>query len=148
MAVTNLLLQPFALPTLLACGWEACTIHEGDAVHLLYLDDPGSTRNASDRHVILAGLAVYERLPYWFSGHLDALAREVRPEFWRDLEFRGVNILAGRTQWRKIPREVRTTTYLRALRILGRSTQVRLFGAAIHKARSRPKIRWHTPSSN
>jgi hypothetical protein len=34
-------------------------------MYLLYLDDSGSVRNAADRHIVLAGLAVYERQPHW-----------------------------------------------------------------------------------
>lgn len=108
-------------------------------MHLLYLDDSGSTGNPADRHVILAGVAVYERLPYWFSRHLDVIARDLRPEDWTDLEFRGVDILSGRKRWRKIDRTVREASYARALRILGTSDQLRLFGAAIHKASLSPE---------
>jgi hypothetical protein len=44
-------------------------------MHLLYLGGSGSVRNASDRHIVLAGLAVFERLPQWFIQELDAIAR-------------------------------------------------------------------------
>jgi Protein of unknown function (DUF3800) len=108
-------------------------------VHLLYLDDSGSTGNAADRHVILAGVAVFERLPYWFSRNLDVIARSVSPENWQELEFRGVDIFAGRKQWRKISRNIRENAYGRALNVLGVSSQLRLFGAAIHKAGISPE---------
>ena len=108
-------------------------------MHLLYLDDSGSVGNAADRHLILAGVAVFERLPYWFSGHLDVIARKIAPESWQDLEFRGSDIFAGRKRWRKIKREEREKAYADALTVLGRSTQVRLFGAAIHKAARSPE---------
>jgi len=108
-------------------------------MHLLYLDDSGSTSNPADRHVILAGVAVYERLPFWFSGHLDVIARDIRPADWHDLEFRGVDMFAGRKAWRKIDKPFRLATYERALRVLGTSSQLRLFGAAIHKAAISPE---------
>lgn len=108
-------------------------------MHLLYLDDSGSVNNAADRHVILAGVAVFERLPYWFSSHLDVIARDVAPEFWQELEFRGVDIFSGRKRWRKIKRDVRENAYIDALAVLARSSQVRLFGAAIHKAAISPE---------
>lgn len=116
------------------------SIGEGGAlVHLLYLDDSGSVGNATDRHVILAGLEVFEKLPYWFSRHLDVIAREIAPESWEELEFRGVDIFSGRKRWRKIKQEVREAAYARALDILSRSSQMRLFGAAIHKAAISPE---------
>src|SRR5579883_262438 len=47
------------------------------SMHLLYLDDSGSTKNPADRHVILAGVAVFERLPFWFSRELDQIAGQL-----------------------------------------------------------------------
>jgi hypothetical protein len=108
-------------------------------MHLLYLDDSGSVGNAADRHLILAGVAVFERLPYWFSERLDVIARAISPELWQDLEFRGSDIFSGRKRWRKIRRNERENAYGDALMILGRSSQVRLFGAAIHKAAISPE---------
>ena len=108
-------------------------------MHLLYLDDSGSVRNPADRHLILAGLAVFERVPYWFSRQLDIIAREIRPEDWQELEFRGVDIFSGRRQWRRITKDKRAECYARALTSLGSSTRLRLFGAAIHKAAISPE---------
>jgi hypothetical protein len=108
-------------------------------MHLLYLDDSGSAGNASDRHIVLAGLAVYERLPYWFSARLDEIAKRIRPEDYQDLEFRGVDIFSGRKKWRKVKRELREPAYIDALTILGQSARVRLFGAVIHKASISPE---------
>lgn len=64
-------------------------------MHLLYLDDSGSVKNAADKHIILAGLSVFERLPHWLSRSLDAIAKEVWEQDPDNLEFRGVNIFAG-----------------------------------------------------
>jgi hypothetical protein len=107
-------------------------------VHLLYLDDSGSTKNAQDHTVILAGVAVFERRPFWFSKSLDELAAELFPEDPHALEFRGNDILGGKKQWRKIDKNKRIDAYERALRILAASTETRLFGAAVHKAAISP----------
>jgi hypothetical protein len=107
-------------------------------MHLLYLDDSGSVKNAADRHIILAGLSVFERLPHWLSRSLDGIAKDVWPQDPENIEFRGVNIFAGRKQWRGVTKPNRTQAYQRALEILARSTNVRLFGAAIHKAAYSP----------
>jgi hypothetical protein len=108
-------------------------------MHLLYLDDSGSMGNPQDKHIILAGVAVFERLPYWFSQHLDVFARQLRPQDYNELEFRGVDMFAGRKGWRKIDKSSRLATYENVLRILGTSHQLRLFGAAIHKATISPE---------
>ena len=76
-------------------------------MYLLYLDDSGSVRNANDRHIILAGLAVFERTPHWFSSRLDAIADRLCPQDPISLEFRGSDIFGGKKQWRgmqKVPR--------------------------------------------
>jgi hypothetical protein len=109
------------------------------SMHLLYLDDSGSVKNATDRHVILAGVAVFERLPYWFSQKLDEIAQDLWPDHWTGLEFRGSDIFSGRKHWRGIPRADRHRAYERALDILGASRLVRLFGAAIHKIAIAPE---------
>lgn len=107
-------------------------------MHLLYLDDSGSVRNASDKHIILAGVAVFERLPHWLGRGLDVLAKEVWPADPNHLEFRGVDMFAGRKQWRAL-RDTRVGIYKRALEQLVQSTHVRLFGAAIHKVAWSPE---------
>ena len=107
-------------------------------MQLLYLDDSGSVTNPEDRHIVLAGVAVFERKPHWFSQQLDAIAAGVWPDNPQTLEFRGVDILSGRKKWRGIDPNARKQAYRDALTNLGRSTQVRLFGAAIHKAAISP----------
>jgi hypothetical protein len=107
-------------------------------MHLLYLDDSGSVGNASDRHIILAGLAVFERVPYWLSTRLDEIAAELWPESPFSLEFRGGDIVSGRKHWRGIPKERRQTALDKALRIVADSREPRLFGAVVHKAAVSP----------
>jgi hypothetical protein len=102
-------------------------------MHLLYLDDSGSVRNPADRHIVLAGLAVFERQPHWFSARLDAIAQRLWPDSPETLEFRGADIRGGKKHWRGTGKGDREEAYREALRILGMSNQVRLFGAAIHK---------------
>ncbi|MGA9796211.1 MAG: DUF3800 domain-containing protein [Rhizomicrobium sp.] len=105
---------------------------------LLYLDDSGSVKNEEDKHIILAGVCVFERLPHWLSRALENLAKEIWPNDSAAIEFRGVNIFAGRKQWRDVKKDRRTEIYKAALQILAQSTHVRLFGAAIHKAALSP----------
>lgn len=108
-------------------------------MHLLYLDDSGSVQNASDSHIILAGVAVFERQPHWLSERLDRLAETIWPDNPQGLEFRGVDMLSGRRHSRGVPRELRASAYSDALQTLGQSEKVRLFGAAIHKATISPE---------
>lgn len=107
-------------------------------MHLLYLDDSGSARNASDRHVILAGIAVFERQPHWLSGRLDGLASRLWPESPSSLEFRGSAMHSGREHWRGLQRDVRLSAYREVLTILAESRHVVIFGAVIDKAAISP----------
>jgi hypothetical protein len=102
-------------------------------MHLLYLDDSGSVGNSSEKHIILAGLAVFERSPFWLSGALDRLAGALWPDSPHSLEFRGGDIFSGRKHWRGIAREQRITAYEQALQGLASAREPRLFGAVIDK---------------
>jgi len=108
-------------------------------MYLLYLDDSGSVQNASDRHVVLAGIAVFERQPHWLSEKLDAIAARVWPENPNGLEFRGTDILGGKKHWRGVGPTDRFNAYSEAMEAIGRSQLVHIFGAAIHKAAASPE---------
>lgn len=108
-------------------------------MYLFYLDDSGSVQNASDKHIVLAGIAIFERQPHWFSEKLDLIAERVWPTNPQNLEFRGTDILGGKKHWRGIGRSDREASYAEAMEILGRSNQIHIFGAAIHKAAVSPQ---------
>ena len=102
-------------------------------MHLLYLDDSGAVGNAADRHVVLAGVAIFERQVHWIAKTLDDIAASVWPDDPQGLEFRGSDILAGKKRWRGVPKERRTEIYRAILGVVGSKVQLRVFGAAIYK---------------
>lgn len=102
-------------------------------MYLLYLDDSGSVGNEADRHIVLGGVALFERQPHWFSEGLETIARRLWPENPQGLEFRGSDVLGGKKHWRGIDSAVRTAAYAEALDLLGNSQQVHIFAAVIHK---------------
>lgn len=108
-------------------------------MHLLYLDDSGSVTNPADRHIVLAGLAVFERRPHWMSAKLDVIASRLWPDDPASLEFRASDIFSGRKHWRGVPKQSRTGAFSEALTIFGDSRFVRLFGVAVHKAAVSPE---------
>jgi hypothetical protein len=108
-------------------------------MHVLYLDDSGSVQNPSDRHIVLAGLSVFERSPHWLSGKLDAIAEKVWPDNPTGVEFRGTDIIGGKKHWRGVMREDRERAYVDALSIISNYHGVRLFGAVVHKASVSPR---------
>lgn len=108
-------------------------------MYLLYLDDSGSVPNPKDKHIVLAGVAVFERQPHWFSEKLDLLAETIWPASPTELEFRASDMLSGRKHWRGVQPAVRTAAYEDALGLLGSSRLVHLFAAAVHKGAISPE---------
>jgi Protein of unknown function (DUF3800) len=108
-------------------------------MHLLYLDDSGSVGNPSDKHVILAGMAIHEKRGHWLSQSLNDLAHRVWPGS-SSLEFRGTDIRGGKKHWRGIGKAEREQVYKEALGIIAASPKdgVRLFAAAVHKIACSP----------
>lgn len=102
-------------------------------MYLLYLDDSGAVGNPADRHVVLAGVAVFEREVHWISKELDAIAERLWPANPRGLEFKGSDVLGGKKHWRGIAKEKRLDAYQKILEIVGDKTSSRVFAAAIHK---------------
>jgi hypothetical protein len=110
-------------------------------MHLLYLDDSGSVGNASDKHLVLAGLAIHEKRGHWLSKSLNDLAARVWPDSPATLEFRASDIRSGKKHWRGVGRQERNQIYRDALKILADSPSdsVRLFGVAAHKIACSPE---------
>lgn len=65
-------------------------------MYLLYLDDAGSVSNSSDTHVVLAGIALFERQVHFLDGLLSSLAAEIAPEAPHELEFHANHMQAGK----------------------------------------------------
>lgn len=108
-------------------------------MYILYIDDSGSVQNANDRHVILAGFAVFERGGHWLGRALDKQAEALWPTNPDSLEFHGTDIHSGGKHWRALPPQVRQDAYAAALRQLTSTHGVHLFAAAIHKAAVSPR---------
>ena len=108
-------------------------------MYLLYLDDSGSTKNEADRHVILAGFAVFEKGGHWLARELDKQASTLWPDNPDGLEFHGTDIHSGKKHWRGLSKDVRETAYATALNHLKTNRNVRLFAAAIHKNAVSPR---------
>lgn len=107
-------------------------------MYLLYLDDSGSVTNPADTHLILAGVAVFERQPHWLSAQLDTIAARLWPDNPRGLEFRGSDMASGRKHWRGLEKAARLSAFEDALNVLGTSKHVRIFAVAIHKSAISP----------
>ncbi|MCB1384932.1 MAG: DUF3800 domain-containing protein [Nitratireductor sp.] len=107
---------------------------------LLYLDDAGSARNASDRFVVLAGVALFERQVHFLDLQLGELAQKIASSQAEELEFHGSHMLPGKGFWRSIRDKSRRRAHIaEALATIDRLQGRRaLFGATIEKAAVSP----------
>lgn len=107
----------------------------GAAVYLRYLDDSGSVGNQNEQHLVLGGVAVFERQVHWVSQKLEELATKLCPEAPDTVEFHAADIRSHRKPpWRDMDAEKRkevTTAVLGALADSHPTT--RAFACAVHK---------------
>jgi hypothetical protein len=75
-------------------------------MYLLYLDESGNPDDASDRHFVLAGAAVFERVTYFLDGALDAIQSRHLPGI-QPVPFHATDMRAGRGFWRNVQRSTR-----------------------------------------
>lgn len=112
-------------------------------MHLLYVDDSGSVGNATEKHFILGGVAVFERGIYHVIQALD----EVVSAFGiggshHDIELHGTEIYGGRTEpWKSIAKKTeREQMIMKALGVIANQrSAIRLFGIAVEKAHVAPR---------
>ena len=84
-------------------------------MHLLYLDDSGSVQNRSDKHIVLAGLSVFERQTHWLSRALEKVAEKAWPDNPAGIEFHGTELWTGKKHWRGHEKDVRLGVMREAL---------------------------------
>ena len=104
-------------------------------VHLLYLDDSGSTGNKSEKYMVLGGVLVFERQTHWISKQMDELAEVLFPGNGPSVEFHASEIFGGRGRWSSFPdRNARINVILKILEILANSHEsAQAFACAVHK---------------
>lgn len=111
----------------------------GVNMHLLYVDESGSTSDLSQQHFILAGVSVFERQTHWVEQRLNEVAARFAPVEPHLLELHGSPMRSGKDGWRKIPKSEREEAIKDALRLgivdVPHNNSVRLFGAVVNKSK-------------
>lgn len=107
----------------------------GQPMYLLYRDDSGSPGNKSESHLILGGVAVFERRTYFLSRELDELAERWAPGFGASVELHAREIFSGKIKpWSDMDRDKRRQSIKDVVNVLAadryRSTA---FAVAVHK---------------
>ncbi len=111
-------------------------------MHILYADIAGSVGNPKERHIIMAGVAVYETAIYHVMRELDAVVQRHFPDHNpANIELHGNAITAGRRFWRSVPRETRRQLIADALAVLKGPSRRNLtaFAMIIDKAAVSPE---------
>lgn len=104
-------------------------------MYLLYLDESGKEDDPADKHFVLGGAAIYERVTFFLSQKLDELKEKHFPGS-PPIEFHASAIRKGKDFWRNVEQPERETI----LRDLGRIIQatvkpgLALFAAVIEKS--------------
>lgn len=111
-------------------------------MHLLYVDESGSTGDPLQTHFVLAGFSLPERQAYWLSNELDQIAKRFHPADPNALELHGTHMWGGKGYWRKqaIPVGERLQAMKDALRVLaGSPASNRIFACVINKQKVSPR---------
>jgi hypothetical protein len=103
-------------------------------VHLLYLDESGNPNDPADRHFILAGVCVFERVTYFVSEDMERLQSALFPDT-EPLEFHANEIRAGKGFWRSRQPDERQAALdgLRDVILKAHKPGLRLFAAVVQK---------------
>jgi len=105
-------------------------------MHLLYLDDAGSSTHPKEEYLVLGGISVFEAQAYWITKELDDLAATIVQDA-STIEFHASEIFGARSHpWRGMRKEERVGVIKAVLNILRKNTNrgVRAFACAVHKS--------------
>ena len=109
-------------------------------MHLLYVDESGSTHDPNLQYFVLAGLSVFERQGYWIANELDQIAARFNPADHREIELHGSPMLGGRGMWRRYTKDDRFKAIEDSLKVFADSHITnRLFASVIKKVAVSPQ---------
>lgn len=101
---------------------------------LMYVDDSGSLADPKQSYFVLAGVAIFERQPYWLSKKLDDVAKTINLDEPHLVELHGSPMITGNKRWRKVEKETRVNAVMDALRVFATSHPGNTaFGITINK---------------
>jgi len=106
-------------------------------MHILYLDDSGSSLNPKEQYFVLGGLSVPENSVRWLTEELDKIACSFNPTDSAIVELHAAEIYNGKNfPWTIIKfRMDRVAIIKKVLNIMGGANKdITLFASAIHKA--------------
>lgn len=101
-------------------------------MYLLYLDESGNPDDASDRHFVLAGAAVFERSTYFLSQAFDQVQTKHFPGV-QPIAFHTTEIRTGKDFWRKVQDDTRQAVLDDLCLAIANQVGLCLFASVIEK---------------
>ncbi|MBI2189004.1 MAG: DUF3800 domain-containing protein [Acidobacteria bacterium] len=103
-------------------------------MYLLYIDESGNAFDASDRHFVLAGIAVFERRTYWMQRDAELIKATHFPTA-PPLDFHAQPIKSGHGFWRRVDADLRQTVLCEIGNVITNAPapEAVLFGAVVEK---------------
>lgn len=109
-------------------------------MHLLYVDESGSTKDPKQIFFVLAGLSIHETQGHWFNIELDKIAARFNPGDPSSVELHGSPMYKGRNFWRQFPLAERVKAIKDSLSIIASSHRGnRVFACVCRKSVVSPK---------
>lgn len=104
------------------------------SMYLLYIDESGNEDDPADKHFVLGGAAVFDRVTFFLSQAIDQIQQKHFPGS-PPIAFHASQIRAGRGFWRTVDRETKTQVLTDLSSAIAQSNRpgVVLFAAAIEK---------------
>lgn len=103
-------------------------------MYLLYLDGSGSVKNPTERHFVLAGVAVFERQIYHLISKFDSFVASLNLGDAQRVELHASVMANGKAPWKGIVRKERLRIIESALKVLDEAHgSVRAFAVVVDK---------------
>lgn len=109
-------------------------------MHLLYVDESGSTADPKQIFFVLAGISIHETQGHWFNTELDKIASRFNPGDPSSVELHGSPMLKGKNFWRQFSVSDRVQAIKDALTVIANSHRGnRVFACICRKSVVSPK---------
>jgi len=106
-------------------------------MQLLYLDDSGSIKDPTQKHIILGGVCIDEKGVRWLSNEIEMIAAKILPENPSSVELHAVDIFGGKIHpWdRIVNKSERVDIIKRVLRtMMNAYDTTKVFAVAVEKS--------------
>lgn len=109
-------------------------------MHLLYVDESGSTSDPSQPYFVLSGISVFERKTHWIEKEMNEIAKQFSPDSPYDYELHGSPMRTGKSEWKHFSPEERMQALEGCLKLVADNrNEIFIFAAVIEQGYSSGK---------